>query len=216
MKNSIAVVLLLIPFFNQAQDFIVVQNDTINRVDKNGKQGAWKFYDDEAGVKVVMKFTSDTANDTILFYQNDLLRLVYVKTKRDTTFYTYYDGKFSCSCFFTLRNIQYCSQDDAVRKQIDRFILYEIYPTYYGGSAAMYGYLAERVKGFPVDETGTVKMGFTLDKTGKPSWIKVNESTNEKLNSYCIRAMEEMPRWQAGYQGGAVVTVPMILPIVCK
>lgn len=211
-------VILALSFYQlNAQASIIWQGDTINRVDVNGgRQGLWQFADNAAGVKIAMHFKNDIAGDTIRYFENNLLRLVYIKSKTDTSRYIYYDAKFMCTGLFTRTAIDYCSNDKSTNEQIKKFILYEIYPVYYGSRTAIGEYLGEKVQSFPPDQTGTVKVGFTLDKTGKPTEVKINSSENEKLNSYCIRAIQEMPRWQAGFQGGAVVTVPMVLPIICK
>ena len=207
---------VLLPLLSRGQDYIVSENDTINRVDTKGqRQGKWVFRDDKA-VMILMHFENDKPKDTILYYENNLLRLVYIKTKTDTTFYTYYGDNYQCNNFVTKVPLNYCDENTHINNDISRFFLYEIFPVYYGGEEAMTEYLEKQVKAFPSNETGKVKVLFTLDKTGKPSGVKIKESGNEKLNEYCIKAIENMPRWQAGFQGGAVVTVPMILPITCN
>lgn len=212
--------ILLLSFVSlsgMAQDFIVSHGDTINRTDVVGRrQGLWAFTDAK-GIKVVMHFRNDYLTDTIRYYEKGALRLLYKRSGPDTTYYAYYNGKFSCSNYFTADTINYCSDQPAARAQIKRFITYEIPPSYYGGDTAMRSYLKKKIKEFPADQKGTAKVSFTLDEAGRPTQIRIESSENPELNAYCIKAIADMPRWQPGYErGGSVVRVPMVLPIVCK
>ena len=199
-----------------AQDFIISHGDTINHTDARGRrQGLWTFTDAK-GIKVEMQFRNDFPIDTIRYYEKGALRLTYMRSGPDTIFYTYSNGKFSCSNYFTSDTINYCSNQPAIRAQIKRFITYEIPPLYYGGDTAMKSYLKEKIKKFPADQKGTVNVSFTLDEAGRPTQARIQSSENPELNNYCIEAIREMPRWQPAYQAGSITREPKILPIVCK
>jgi TonB family protein len=217
MTKAIALTICLHMFVlaGHAQDFIIYHNDTINRTDEKGRrQGDWIFRDSK-GIKIMTRFNNDIASDTVRYYEKNTLRMVCTRSWPDTISYTYYSGKTSCSSRFS-DEISYCSTDENGKAQIRRFLNYEMPAAYYGGDTAMKSYLKREVKKFPADQKGTVKVSFTIDEAGRPIDARVKSSDNPELNSYCLSAVAEMPRWQAAYQKGTTVRAPEELPIVCK
>lgn len=200
-----------------AQDFIMQNGEKINQIDKNGlRQGVWNFYDSKSTMKVSIRITNDIPSDTIFYFQNEELKFMYVKSQPDSNKY-FINGKgIKCEGYYTNDNPTYCKGDSISKEKIKSFLMFEIFPTYYGGQTAMTEYFKGKIINGPKNEKGKVKVGFTLDKAGRPTDIKINESENEKLNDYCIDVIKKMPRWQPGYQGGAIVTVPLVLPLIFK
>jgi TonB family protein len=205
--------LLLLPD-GVGQNYIVQNGDTINRVDEKGRrQGLWNFFDSKTLTKVAIRIKDDAPGDSILFYRNEKLQFIYIKSKADTSTYIIQDGTTNCKGSFTLKNILFCQSDSVSKKKIKDYIFFEIFPSYYGGESAMYDYIKKRSLNAPKNEKGRVKVSFILDKTGSPTDIKIIESENAKLNAYSIQIIQEMPRWQPGYQGGAIVNVPLVIPL---
>jgi TonB family protein len=205
---------LLLVQHGVGQNFIVQQGDTINRLDEKGqRQGQWNFFDSKTLTKVAIRIKDDVPVDSILFYRNEKLQFIYIKSKTDTSTYIIHDGTTNCRGSFTLKNILFCQTDSASKKKIKDYILFEIFPSYYGGESAMYDYIKKRTLDAPKNEKGRVKVSFVLDKTGSPTDIKIIDSENSKLNAYSVQIIKEMPRWQPGYQGGAIVNVPLVLPL---
>jgi TonB family protein len=208
--------LIFISLSAAAQDFIISHGDTINRTDVRGRrQGMWTFTDVK-GIRVEMQFRNDFPIDTIRYYEKNALRLVYKRSGPDTIYYTYSNGKFSCSNYFTADTINYCSDQPAIRAQIKRFITYEIPPSFYGGDTAMRSYLKNKMKDFPECQKGTVKVAFTVDEAGRPTQARIQSSDNPELNNSCLRAVLDMPRWQPAYENGNITREPKVVPIICK
>ena len=167
-------------------------------------------------MEVLIKINNDIPSDTIFYFQNEELKFMYIKSIPDSNKY-FINGKgIVCTGYYTNDNPIYCKGDSILKNKIKDFLMFEIFPTYYGGQPAMDDYFKDKITNGPKNQKGKVKVGFTLDKTGRATEIKINESENKKLNAFCIDIIMKMPRWQPGYQGGSIVTVPFVLPFIFK
>lgn len=63
---------------------------------------------------------------------------------------------------------------------------------------------------------GSVLIGFTVNKNGIISDIKIIQSVNKQLDEEAIRVVKKMPKWNPGMRDGEAVRVTFILPIVYK
>lgn len=199
------------------QTYVTYNEAKINRIDNSGlRQGVWDFYDEQSGIRVSTRIKDDVAGDTIFFFRNGALKFTYIKSKSDTTKYFIDDDGLVCNGYFTLHDIFYCKDDSVTKKKIEKYIFCDIFPFYYGGNEALYDYIRMKMGKAPKGELGKIKVGFMLDNAGRPTEVKINESDNPHLNEFCLKIIKEMPRWQAGYQGGAIVKVPMVIPLVFK
>lgn len=191
------------------------QNPT-NQINKYGmRQGTWSFINDKSPIKVVTKIYNDIPNDTLYYYEKDILKFTYIHFK-DSSTYTLNNGNSECKGHLTLKTIYWCSTDTIVRKLINKYIFYEVMPKYYGGENAMYDYLYKKMKEVPTKYKGRVKVSFKVDTKGKATEIKIAESENEKLNDYCIKIIQDLPPWQPAFQGGKIVSCPLTLPLNFK
>ncbi|NMM48535.1 energy transducer TonB [Marinigracilibium pacificum] len=97
----------------------------------------------------------------------------------------------------------------------------DINPTYMGGEEEMDKWLAENMK-YPSaarrdNVEGTVIVSFIVDKDGNIISPQIEGGPeNVALRDEAIRAISEMPRWQAGMKNGQPVNARYKLPITFK
>ncbi|MEI6882820.1 MAG: TonB family protein, partial [Bacteroidota bacterium] len=61
---------------------------------------------------------------------------------------------------------------------------------------------------------GTVKIGFTIEKDGSISNVRVVKSVSQGLDDEALRVVKMMPRWTPAEYNGAKVRLNFVLPIV--
>ena len=61
--------------------------------------------------------------------------------------------------------------------------------------------------------TGTVWIGFTIDKTGEVIDVHLLRSVDPFLDKEAIRIIKNMPKWNPGIQNGKKVPVPYQIPV---
>ncbi|PXV63832.1 TonB-like protein [Dysgonomonas alginatilytica] len=96
----------------------------------------------------------------------------------------------------------------------------EFMPSFNGGYNAMMKYLNEKVR-LPEDlvmpeSCGAVMLGFVVVKDGSVKNLKVIEGCNDILDKEAFRLVKSMPKWQAGKQAGAPVSVFVVLQLIFK
>jgi TonB family protein len=97
-------------------------------------------------------------------------------------------------------------------------------PQFPGGDDAFYTYLDKNVvlpDGF--DKKKYVKkhknkfvpisVGFTVDVDGSITNVNVIDKTNEMLDKKAKEIVENMPKWEPGYQNGAPIKVQYAIPV---
>lgn len=97
------------------------------------------------------------------------------------------------------------------------FRVVEEMPSFPGGEEALYRFLAEHIK-YPramveAGITGTVHLGFVVEKDGRLSSITVGRSPHPMLSDEAVRVLSQMPVWKPGKQRGKPVRVTYGLPI---
>lgn len=97
------------------------------------------------------------------------------------------------------------------------FIVVQEMPEFPGGEAALYRFLAENIRyPRPMVEagiTGTVHLGFVVEKDGTLSSITVGRSPHTMLSDEAVRVLSKMPPWKPGKQRGKPVRVTYGLPV---
>jgi protein TonB len=96
------------------------------------------------------------------------------------------------------------------------FVLVEVKPEFPGGEAGLLGYLGQiKYPLFAVDNEieGTVIVGFTIDKTGHATDVKILRSPDKSLNAAALNHVKNMPAWTPGKQRGKPVSVTYSVPI---
>lgn len=93
-------------------------------------------------------------------------------------------------------------------------------PSFPGGDAAMYKWLAEHIN-YPTQAQeegvqGRVVVMFDIDKTGQIVNIKVARGRHPALDKEAIRLVKSMPKWQPGRNNGQPVRVTYTLPVTFK
>jgi len=86
-----------------------------------------------------------------------------------------------------------------------------------GGNAACLAWLQKEVK-YPVVASemglsGTVIVGFVVERDGSVTNVKVNRGVDEILNREAVRAVSAMPKWIPGKQNGEPVRVYHSVPV---
>lgn len=85
------------------------------------------------------------------------------------------------------------------------------------GYPALYRYFRTHLQ-FPEDATfnqisGTVIVGFSINKNGKPSNIQVIEGVNKSIDREAIRLIEQMPVWVPAMVNDIPITTRLVIPI---
>jgi protein TonB len=93
----------------------------------------------------------------------------------------------------------------------------EVMPEFEGGMGALFEYLATNIR-YPeqakADEVLTSAVQFVVEKDGKVSNVSLKKSSgNSLLDAEAMRAVESMPKWTPGKQGGSPVRVSFVLPV---
>ncbi len=95
----------------------------------------------------------------------------------------------------------------------------EVFPEFPGGEEALIRYVQKNII-FPSDLirreiSGTVYVGFIVDKNGHVSNIKILKGIDNapELSLEAIRVLEKSPVWKPGLQGGKPVAVAYTLPV---
>jgi len=97
------------------------------------------------------------------------------------------------------------------------FDVVEEMPSYPGGSAKLFEYLATSVK-YPKaaqksGAQGRVIATFVVEKDGSIGDIKVVRSVSPELDAEAVRVLKGMPKWNPGKQNGKEVRVKYTVPI---
>ena len=96
----------------------------------------------------------------------------------------------------------------------------ELQPSFPGGDAEMYKFLAANIK-YPATAaeegvTGRVIVTFIVEKDGSLSNVKVLRGKHPDLDKEAIRIVKAMPKWIPGKRNNEVVRVSYNLPITFK
>ena len=86
-----------------------------------------------------------------------------------------------------------------------------------GGAAACLAWIQKEIK-YPVVAaemgiSGTVIVGFVVERDGSITNVKVNRGVDEILNKEAVRAVSAMPKWTPGKQDGKPVRVYHSVPV---
>ena len=85
-------------------------------------------------------------------------------------------------------------------------------PEYPGGFNAL-GNFINKMKQSKSDIKGNVKVGFTIDKNGKATDVRIIEKDNDTAASFATKIVHNMSTWNPGKQRGKAVPVDYILRI---
>ena len=90
-------------------------------------------------------------------------------------------------------------------------------PEFPGGSANMRSWMSSNLH-YPAPAAergiqGTVKVQFTVSRTGAISNVKVIQSVDTYLDAEAVRLVKSMPNWTPGKLNGQTVNVNYVLPV---
>lgn len=93
-------------------------------------------------------------------------------------------------------------------------------PSFPGGDAAMYKWLAEHIN-YPTQAAeegvqGRVVVTFDVQKDGSIKNVKIARARHPALDKEAIRVVKAMPKWSPGRNNGQPVTVTYTLPVTFK
>lgn len=97
-------------------------------------------------------------------------------------------------------------------------------PQFPGGNIAFYDYLDKNVKlpeGFDAkkylkehhNQFVPISVGFTIDVDGSITNVKVIDGENEVLDKKAKEIVENMPKWEPGFQNGTPIKVQYAIPV---
>ena len=100
---------------------------------------------------------------------------------------------------------------------VDIHITVEEQPSFPGGTAKFYQYIANHLK-YPKQAIrdqveGKVYIKFVIDRDGSISDAEVYKGIGEACDEEALRVIKNSPNWNPGKQRGQAVRVQMILPI---
>lgn len=108
-------------------------------------------------------------------------------------------------------------QREEVVEEEQIFTIVEEMPTFPGGEAELFKYLAKNIK-YPqmasdAGISGVVYVTFVVGKDGKITDVKVLRGIGGGCDEEAVRVVKSMPAWKPGKQRGKAVTVQYNLPI---
>lgn len=114
--------------------------------------------------------------------------------------------------------------EEEVVEEPEIFMIVEDMPTFPGGEAELFNYLAKNIKYPPMAKEagvqGIVYLGFIIMEDGSVADVKVLRGLDgiagEKCNQEAIRVVKAMPDWKPGKQRGKAVRVQYNLPVRFK
>jgi len=108
--------------------------------------------------------------------------------------------------------------DDPVIEPITTFA--EKMPQFPGGVKKMYEYLGNTIRYPEIDRQignqGKVYLSFVIEKNGSITDLNVIRGLSKGCDREAIKAIENMPKWTPGEQGGKKVRVRYTLPVYFK
>ena len=216
MKYLNSILLFLCAFCN-AQNGIEYKGEIINALDENGKQtGVWKLYDDKNNIMITTEFKNGEIISDTKYYKDSNLIAAY---KGDDLIEIYKDKKTITGYFYrktdggqTIVNKRGKELDTETLRFF--YLSSLVMPMYYGGNTLLYEFIRKNIDYSSIkNNTGTVKVKFTIDIQGNTTDIEIIESTNPELNEEAKRLVKILPRWQPGHQAGAFVKCQYSIPI---
>lgn len=97
------------------------------------------------------------------------------------------------------------------------FVINATRPQYDGGMPALTNFLSDNLQFSEADMGGLnaakVIVGFTVEKTGEVTDVKVIKGVNKALDKEAVRIVKSMPYWIPGTQRGKRIRSQMSLPI---
>ncbi|UTW63462.1 energy transducer TonB [bacterium SCSIO 12741] len=108
-------------------------------------------------------------------------------------------------------------EEEEVVEEPEIFTIVEEMPSFPGGEAKMYEYLAENMKYPPMAKDagiqGIVYVTFVVKENGKIDGVKVLRGIGGGCDEEAIRVVKTMPSWKPGKQRGKSVRVQFNMPI---
>ena len=109
---------------------------------------------------------------------------------------------------------------DEVKVEAPPLEFAENMPEFPGGNAACIAWLTKEAK-YPVVATemglsGTVMIGFVVERDGSITNVKVNRGVDPILDREAVRAVSAMPKWIPGKQNGEPVRVYHSVPVIFR
>ncbi|MEN8116757.1 MAG: energy transducer TonB [Bacteroidota bacterium] len=106
---------------------------------------------------------------------------------------------------------------ETVKKKGDVYLTPEVMPEYPGGNEGLTSFIMKNVN-YPEQAkkegiTGKVFVSFIIDKQGKVTKVKVEESVHTLLDNEAVRVVKLMDKWTPGKEKGKPVKVQYTLPI---
>lgn len=96
-------------------------------------------------------------------------------------------------------------------------IIVENLPKFEGGTEALMEFLSTNIHFGEEDmgglDSATVQVGFTIDRNGAVTDVKVVEGVNEALDKEALRLVKSMPYWIPATSDGKRVSAKMLLPL---
>lgn len=206
------------------QSFEVVNGDTINRMDEQGrKQGIWKYWDNNLSLSLVCHYKDDSPVGKQVYYQKNktILELELAKSKKDITWKYYGSGRLVQGKIRKgKKNFEFVNVEGKRlnRKEIEILTgLMELDAAYQGGYYELFKYFKEHIK-YPKSpeqeyKEGIVEVTFMVKENGEIGEVKLIRGFDVDCNEATLECVRTMPRWRPatkmGYAFESMVKVPV-------
>lgn len=208
----------------RAQNFEIVNGDTINRTDTLGhKQGIWKYWDNNMSLALVCYYKNDSPVGKLTYYRKNrtLLELEPQKQKSEITWRYFGSGKPVIGKLKKgPRKFEFVTNKGKKlsRKEIEILVeLLELDASYVGGYFELFRYFKENIH-FPAaakeaKKEGIVEVTFWVREDGRIDDVKLVSGFDVDCNEAALECVKSMPQWRPatkmGYAFESQVKVPV-------
>lgn len=226
MKQILSVFFLFAAFVVSAvaQQYEVVNNDTINRIDSAGlKQGMWKYWDNNLALALVCYYKNDQPVGRQTYYHKNhpLLELEPHKSRKEIAWKYYGGGKpVSGKLRKGKRKFEFVNTKGKKLTKAEIAILTEILEqdaSFVGGYYELFRYFKENIH-YPKSsqashKEGVVEVTFTVKESGEIDEVRLVSGFDVECNEAALNCVKNMPRWRPatkmGYAFESKVKVPV-------
>jgi len=223
MRNILLLILLIaIPHLSDAQEFIKINGNKINRLDKKDrKQGEWIYFNLDATVSLSCVYKDDKIISPVTFFDNkDTAFVIYPKTDTITLFEVYqnkqkYLGAVEHKDQQQMINLEESVQaDTSLLNLIMHYLNFSSKPVYFFSQSNFGLEVASRMTGSQIYHSREITAILEINASGKV--VKVIFPTDKNKLTFVeeeglARIYKEMPRWQPAFSKTTAVDAEIVV-----
>lgn len=210
-----------------AQEFEVVNGDTINRVDSLGhKQGLWKFWDNQMSLALVCYYRDDVPVGKMTYFRKNrtLLELEQQKKKPEMVWKYYGGGKPVIGKLNRgTKKFEFVNSKGKKlsKKEIQILTeLLELDAAFVGGYYELFQYFKDHIQ-FPAAakqarKEGVVEVTFWVRENGLVDDVRLISGFDVDCNEAALECVKSMPRWRPATKMGYAFETQVKVPVRFK